>query len=729
MTIVVTITVAALTAQSVNKFSAYILQNIEETSTVMAERSAAEIAGIVENWIAQISVTTSKLSGSKVDANNNDTDLAAVLRADKDLLALNLYSVDGESVKLIRQARQDKLVYRGRGTAPNETFIDRCVEAMSGFASSAAKNESIFEDAIAIRNITPQTKSPAMLLAVKFSIPNQPNKFAVMIAVTQMTKLQVALPQSRYTSSYIISRDGSIFSSTDETQMMIKKPIAQNDLVKKALKRQAPSGFLPEFADKSGKQKIGSFAQTPGRISLFVIVERDRKAAFRVITRTYASSALWGVLFLLIAAMISYFTAGTVTKNLRDLVGATRRIANGEFAYRLQPYSRDEVAELGHSVNNMAARIQMLMKSEIEKVRFEKELETAKMVQSTFFPKKDVSSSHLTVTGNYQPATECGGDLWGHYSIKDGVELLFIADAMGHGVPAALVTAVAYAVCQSVANILQEKSTIDASPAALLKRLNNVILDAVDGKISMTFFAAVFDFNSGQLTYANAGHNFPFIITANKDDSRLGKATKKSEKAPTASITLTLQGTPLGVEKDGEYKEKQINLLPGDKIFFFTDGLIENHLTNTQPLGRKGLLESVCMFGNLDIAQIKDRTLAAGVEIYGSDNLQDDVTIVVAEISKTWQKSGSSGQNVFVPPPPSPQAKAEPETQAPLDLPAAPIPVFEIAELAATPSRAPTELPSLANFDLNEGLICESNERSDQETTEKPLRKIQLPAV
>ena len=360
-----------------------------------------------------------------------------------------------------------------------------------------------------------------------------------------------------------------------------------------------------------------------------------------MITRMYVTAALWGALILLLATMASFLAAGSVTKPLRELVRATKKIAAGDFTVQLRPQSNDEVAELGHSVNNMAHRIEHLMTAEVEKARFEKELETAKLVQSTFFPKKNIVGTNLSVTGSYQPATECGGDLWGHYHIREGVELVFIADAMGHGAPAALVTAIAYACCKSVASILDEQVILNPSPAVLLRRLNTIILDAVDGKISMTFFAALFDFNSGEITYANAGHNFPFILTENKADPRLGIKSKSSRlESPTSAITLTLMGNPLGVQREGDYQEKTISMAAGDKIVFFTDGLIENTQHSKPPFSRKMLLESVCRNGDKEIEAIKENIFASGYKIFGQENLQDDVTVVVAQISKTWSKPG-----------------------------------------------------------------------------------------
>ncbi len=642
MASVVSATVIAMTIQSSSKFSAYILQNIEEVSTSMAERTSVDIASIIEGWITQMTSATAKLASNKLDANSNDLELANALKLDNDLLALSLFQIENKTTKLVRLAVQPIAAGTNPPAAPTNKKIKTSREVMSDLATEVAGNSNLFLDDRIIRNVSNSTSVPTISIAIKYAIQNQPNKFAVLILLASMTKIQVALPQSRFTSGYIIDSTGSVFSSTDDSAFRAGSSSTPNALIKKALSRRSPSGFLSIFNDNEQNVKIGSFAQVPGRIPLYIIIERDRNAAFQVITRMYVTAALWGALILLLATMASFLAAGSVTKPLRELVSATKKIAAGDFTVQLRPQSNDEVAELGHSVNNMANRIEHLMTSEVEKARFEKELETAKLVQSTFFPKKDIVGTNLSVTGNYQPATECGGDLWGHYHIRNGVELVFIADAMGHGAPAALVTAIAYACCKSVASILDEQVILNPSPAVLLRRLNTIILDAVDGKISMTFFAALFDFNSGEITYANAGHNFPFILTENKADPRLGNKSKSSRSdSPTSAITLTLMGNPLGVQREGDYQEKTISMAAGDKIVFFTDGLIENTQHGKPPFTRKMLLESVCRNGDKEIEAIKENIFASGYKIFGQENLQDDVTVVVAQISKTWSKPGS----------------------------------------------------------------------------------------
>jgi hypothetical protein len=279
-----------------------------------------------------------------------------------------------------------------------------------------------------------------------------------------------------------------------------------------------------------------------------------------------------------------------------------------------------------------------------------------------------------------------------------------------------LVTAIAYATCQSISSILRD-SPIDPSPGILLNRLNQIILDAVDGKISMTFFAALINFNDGTITYANAGHNFPFILTRDKDDARLGKSAKKSaEIAPAGAITLTLQGTPLGVDRDAVYKEKVIEFRAGDKIFLFTDGLIENYTNGQSPLGRKNLLDAICGFGADTIDQIQTKTLAVAKSAFGDQNLQDDVTIVVAEISPSWVKATATPpmNNAAIDNLPLPMIEPAVQPALTLDMGA---PVLK------------TAAAGVFSFDLGESAAEQTLANEQNVTNDPPNLTIKLPSV
>lgn len=642
MTALVLMTVIGMSIQSSTKFQNYLTQSIQDASLQQAERAASDVSAVIDNWVGKVSVVLPKIEFKKTNIRERRSDdLAALIRNDRDIISAVVFIAEESEARSVLKEKSTQPDGRFEGEDQN-TIIEKTFSSARARAKELAKDPQAND--VTLRNISSQTGLPLLQIAVKFKINGATKRSVFVIFTTWQTKILLSLPKSRFTETTIIDNTGNIFSSPDTAEMRRVTNIKDTPLARQALARKSPSGFQEVYLDRKGQERLGSFSQISRYPELFVLVERDAAAAFRIITRTYFSATLWAALFILIAVMVSYLGASTATRSLRDLVAVTKEISAGNFGVRLQPRSRDEIADLGHSVNHMASKITELLSTQVEKAKYEKELETARMVQSTFFPKQDVRELPLTVTGFYQPATQCGGDLWGHYTIDDHRQLVFIADAMGHGAPAALVTAIGYATCQAVATILNDEPAIDSSPSKLLDRINRIIYDAVEGKISMTFFAALFDFKTGLVTYSNAGHNFPVIITDNKDDDRLSKQAKaKAGNTAAHSIPLILQGVPLGVDREAVFKEKTIELRAGDRIFFFTDGLIENHLPNTSAMERKKLLEIISHKGSGNCFEIKDAVLKEATSLFGSENLADDVTIVVAEISKSWSVSSPKG--------------------------------------------------------------------------------------
>lgn len=638
MTTVILITVIGMSVQSSAKFKTFLTQNVQDGSLTQADRAANDVAANLDSLTGKISVILPKID---LGSNNSSAakEIVGLMKNEPEIVSTSVFFSDDKQLK---QIVAEKSPYpaagvvdnRFEGKAPDAVkLLTLHVEKKAVSAYSKVKTAS----AVQVQSIAAETGLPLMLLTVRFDVErNGGEKVYVSVAVWQ-TRILVALPKSKSTDSVIIDQNGELFASSDINELIQQTTLKTLPLAAAALSRVAPSGFQDVYLDLRGKERLGAYSQIPGYPNLFVLVQKDAEAAFLVISRNYYSAILWAALFTLISVMLSYIGAGNATGSIRELLVVTREIASGNFSARVRPRTTDEIAELGVSVNHMAAKITDLLSSQVEKARYEKELETARMVQSTFFPKQDVREGPLTVTGFYQPATECGGDLWGHYRVDDTRQLVFIADAMGHGAPSALVTAIGYATCQAVATILVDEPGLNSSPSVLLKRLNRIIFDAVEGKISMTFFAALLDFGEGTITYSNAGHNFPVILTGNAQDERLSKQAKGKE-ANAHIIPLQLQGTPLGVDRLAEFKEKTVKMVAGDRIFFFTDGLIENHYDNQQPMGRKNLLDLLGKCGDSDCFSIKQSALDAAVNLFGSTNLADDITIVVAEIDPNWGK-------------------------------------------------------------------------------------------
>jgi hypothetical protein len=148
-------------------------------------------------------------------------------------------------------------------------------------------------------------------------------------------------------------------------------------------------------------------------------------------------------------------------------------------------------------------------RSKVSQLRIERELETAQFVQESFVPERSAELRYMKIVGEYMQARECSGDWWGRFSLDDDRELVVIGDALGHGVPAALVTCMAYSCFKSLVLEAKRLPSVDISPADMLEDFNQVLHTAIGGVVASillqvaarAFGIYVANFNSYQTLY------------------------------------------------------------------------------------------------------------------------------------------------------------------------------------------------------------------------------------
>lgn len=202
-----------------------------------------------------------------------------------------------------------------------------------------------------------------------------------------------------------------------------------------------------------------------------------------------------------------------------------------------------------------------LLELTAQTARMEQELETTRMVQSMFFPPARATFSEMSIYGKSVPATECGGDLWGYFPKTNEEFFVFVADATGHGTPAALITASAKSALLYIESLLQAKEK-SYSPSKILFDLNQIICKTSRQQVMMTFFMGLFDQKNNRLTFSSAGHNPPLLIDMD------------TAKVRTVS-SISAKGSILGYYDDATYQDDYIDLPPSFSLLAYSDGLIE----------------------------------------------------------------------------------------------------------------------------------------------------------
>lgn len=355
-----------------------------------------------------------------------------------------------------------------------------------------------------------------------------------------------------------------------------------------------------------------------GKAHLYVVSLVDKRQALSAVRTLMRRSVIFTSLILCFLIIIGVFASNTLTKALRSLADATSLIMDGDFSVRVEPKSQDEIGVLAQSFNKMTEEVSRLMDKTAENARMEAELQTAHTVQDTLFPKNDAQLGPVCIYGDSVPASECGGDWW-HYSHIDNKVYIWIGDATGHGVPAALLTSAARAVASVIEGIE------DITPAKALSMMNKAIYSTSKGEMMMTFFLACFDLDKNTMTYCNASHDPPFLLSHEVD----GKP-KRRDYIP----LMDINNPRLGEKPDSIYTDFEMKINKGDKIVFYTDGIVDVKSPEGDLFGERKFLKSLANINSSKVSETVNSVFSELSEYRKETPLDDDVTLVLVEYDK-----------------------------------------------------------------------------------------------
>lgn len=233
---------------------------------------------------------------------------------------------------------------------------------------------------------------------------------------------------------------------------------------------------------------------------------------------------------------------------------------NDEFIGIVEVY-RDITSESKMKIDLFNANRKML-----DDIRF------VKTIQSNIIP-KNKSYGKITLVGKYLPSHDLSGDLFDIVKINDNKYAFYIADVMGHGVRASMMTMF---VKVSLSSIFERHPFYSPRQALLKIRKKFVELD-ISSSQYFTMWLGIFDLKNEKLTYANAGHNCPPFMYC-KDEKR--------------SKILKIKGRMISnIIEPTDYEEIKIDFKPCDRILFYTDGAIESQNINKEEYGIERLTE------------------------------------------------------------------------------------------------------------------------------------------
>jgi serine phosphatase RsbU (regulator of sigma subunit) len=296
----------------------------------------------------------------------------------------------------------------------------------------------------------------------------------------------------------------------------------------------------------------------------------------------------------------------SVTRAVRALTEGTRALREGKLGHRIAVEGHDELWDVAASFNEMAGNLEETRVRELAAQRMEEELRLARVIQDRLLPSGPPALDRLELAGMSLPAREVGGDYYDYLLLDDGRLGLAVADVSGKGTPAALLMSAFRASLRS-----QDLGAL--GPAEALARINRFIHSSVDPGKFITAFLALIDPATGEIRFANAGHDAPLIV------SSVGAVSE-----------LTGGGLILGLLPQIVYEEARTVLDPGALLAIFTDGVPEARGPEEEFYGAERLAEVLCRHRARPCDEILHHLTEEIAAFSGTGPQSDDITVILA---------------------------------------------------------------------------------------------------
>ena len=314
--------------------------------------------------------------------------------------------------------------------------------------------------------------------------------------------------------------------------------------------------MITAFSEEVAGQPVRTIRETYNGIQAEAAEEYRAKTS-------QGQTLMWIILGLLLAALVggALLAGRKIVKPLNTITKRISEIGGDNLQFRMEDEYRtgDEVEVLAKSFADLSAKtmdyIDQVTTVTAEKERIGTELHVAREIQKGMLPgifPPYPERSEFDLYAAMDPAKEVGGDFYDFFLIDHDHLAMVMADVSGKGIPAALFMMVSK-------TILKNNAMLGKSPAEILVSANETICSNNKMQMFVTVWMGILEISTGKITAANAGHEYPAI-------RRAGAGFE---------LLKDKHGFVVGGMEGIRYKEYEIQLNPGDKLFLYTDGVPE----------------------------------------------------------------------------------------------------------------------------------------------------------
>lgn len=389
------------------------------------------------------------------------------------------------------------------------------------------------------------------------------------------------------------------------TDEITKKAIANTDIKKPLLVQYTDpddtSGMIYDFSVPVMHPIFKDQRTGTVRLGFSDKIIRD---ATKKITKTISMIA---AAFLIIAIIGAIILARMTIGPVRKLSHGASMIGSGDLDYKIKINSSDELGRLAHEFNEMTEHLKKAKEREVESRVMEEQLELAKEIQEGLNPMGFYNKDGIQIKGFTRAAKGVGGDYFDYIDIDKNRVGALISDVSGKGVPASLVMVMIRTVFVSYI------SRKDVQCASVVRAINDSLsADFAIDKFATLFFM-IYNRMTEEIAFSNAGHGPLFCYR-----SSLG-----------ACSVTKLDGMPIGIMEDVEYKQAKVKLSRGDIIALYTDGVTEMRNKEKEEYGLQRLQKLLMKNSNLNADELINLVVNDVDAFRGEVSPHDDMTVLV----------------------------------------------------------------------------------------------------
>ena len=323
----------------------------------------------------------------------------------------------------------------------------------------------------------------------------------------------------------------------------------------------------------------------------------------------YTSIFMLILIFAALFIFIYFLVKKVIINNLQKINGTLSEITGGNLNVKVDVRSNAEFSSLSDDINSTVSTLKKYIAEAA--ARIDKELEYAKQIQLSALPSDFPDTADYSVFAQMIAAKEVGGDFYDFYSFDDNTVFFLAADVSGKGIPAAMFM-------MTAKTIIKDLAERGLSVDEIFTLANEKLCENNESGMFVTAWIGKFDLSTGKLSFANAGHNPPVIVHANGECEYL--------KSRPGFVLAGMEGI--------KYRENEITLSKGDRIFLYTDGVTEATDINETLYGEERLLSYIDNNKGLN-AEMLLSGLKEDIDKFAGDAPQfDDITMLVFDYKK-----------------------------------------------------------------------------------------------